>query len=76
MTFNKNKNRGGITMASITVAPEDLKRRNREEAMRLSELWEDYADKLNSFTELIIEAGINPELLTDVVNATISLYRN
>lgn len=61
-------------MTNIVVAPELLRQRNREEAIRLSELWEDYAEKINLLTDLIIKAGINPELLTDVVRATINLY--
>lgn len=62
-------------MDNIAVAPEDLILRNRQEAMRLESLWEDYSEKLNTLTELLIKAGINPKLLTDVITATISLYR-
>jgi hypothetical protein len=61
-------------MTNIVVAPEILKQKNREEAIRLSGAWEDYAEKVNSLTDLIIKAGIEPELLTDVIRATITLY--
>jgi hypothetical protein len=61
-------------MPNIVVTPEILTQKNREEAVRLSELWEEYAERVNLLTDLIIKAGINPELLTDVVRATINLY--
>ena len=64
-------------MTNIVVAPEvDMQNEESDEVPKQSELWEDYANKLNTFTDLIINAGIDAELLTDVIRATISLYRN
>lgn len=63
-------------MQNIVVAPEVLRRINREEAIRLSKLWEDYSEKHNLLMGLITKAGINPKLLSDLITATILLYRN
>jgi hypothetical protein len=63
-------------MTNIVVTPEvDIHNNVSDEVPKQSLLWEDYANKLNAFTDLIITAGIDPELLADVVRATISLYR-
>jgi len=37
------------------------------------ELWEDYAEKYNHLVNLMQEAGINPELLVEVIKAAVKL---
>jgi hypothetical protein len=64
-------------MENIVVTPEAERHDNMSgKILKQSELWEEYADKLNSFTDLIINKEIDPELLADVVRSTISLYRD
>jgi hypothetical protein len=64
-------------MENTVVTPEAERHNNMGgKVLKQSELWEEYAYKLNAFTDLIINKGIDPELLTDVVRATIILYRD
>ena len=59
-------------MSDITV-PDDDKQFIRDS--KTAKLWEDYAEKVDNLTHLLMKADINTELLTEVIRATINLYK-
>jgi hypothetical protein len=43
---------------------------------KIATLWEEYAEKVDNLTRLLMKADINTELLTEVIRATINLYKS
>ena len=55
-------------MLNITIAP------NVDDCRKIATLWEEYAEKVNDLTELLISAGVDVDILTEIIRAAISLY--